>query len=47
MKDTYIYVRCPKCTPRKYAKPLRWGRISQGPYGNCARCFRQLVKVAR
>jgi hypothetical protein len=37
-------VHCPRCAKGR-AKRLPLRRVTQGPYGNCAACWRQLRKV--
>lgn len=38
-------IRCHKCRRGAPAKPLPISRVTQGQYGNCAACYRHMVKV--
>lgn len=46
-KSKSVLVRCPTCIGRRRGTPLPIGRVSQGRYGNCAVCYRQLRPVRK
>jgi hypothetical protein len=37
-----VVIQCPKCRPGSRAKPLPDKRVTQGRFGNCAACFRNM-----
>ena len=45
--DDAVMIQCPKCNNGLPSEPVPWSRVTQGPYGNCGICGRQMRRVVR